>query len=151
MIYSSWDIEQNILKLVILGHFLPFYPPKNPKNQNFEKWKNLLKISSFYTCVPKITIYDNKWCTVPEIQSETDIIFCDFGLFFALLKPKKSKFLKNEKNTWRYHHFAYVYQKLWWDDVWFLRYGTWWTEGQTNGQKKWHIEVGAPPKKIQKM
>ena len=31
MIYSSWDIEQNILKLVILGHFLPFYLHKNPK------------------------------------------------------------------------------------------------------------------------
>ena len=27
IIYSSWDEEQNILKLVILGHFLPFYPP----------------------------------------------------------------------------------------------------------------------------
>ena len=24
MIYSSWDIEQNILKLVTLGHFFPF-------------------------------------------------------------------------------------------------------------------------------
>ena len=48
MIYSSWDIEQNILKFVILSHFLPFYPPKNPKNQNFEKGKNLLEISSFY-------------------------------------------------------------------------------------------------------
>ena len=24
--YSSWDIEQNILKLVILGHFLLFTP-----------------------------------------------------------------------------------------------------------------------------
>ena len=31
MIYSPWDIEQNILKLVILGHFLPFYPLKTPK------------------------------------------------------------------------------------------------------------------------
>ena len=31
MIYSSWDIEQNILKLVILGHFLPFYPIQTPK------------------------------------------------------------------------------------------------------------------------
>ena len=30
-------MEQNILKSVILGHFLPFYPPKNPENQNFEK------------------------------------------------------------------------------------------------------------------
>ena len=50
MIYSSWDIEQNILKLIILGHFLPFYTPKNPKNQNFEKWKKFLEISSFHTC-----------------------------------------------------------------------------------------------------
>ena len=24
---------------VILGHFLPFYPTNNPKNQNFEKIK----------------------------------------------------------------------------------------------------------------
>ena len=26
--------------IVILGHFLPFYPTNNPKNQNFEKMKN---------------------------------------------------------------------------------------------------------------
>ena len=25
--------------LVILGHFLPFYPPNNPENQKFEKMK----------------------------------------------------------------------------------------------------------------
>ena len=31
MIYSSWDIEQSILNLVILGHFLSFYPQKPPK------------------------------------------------------------------------------------------------------------------------
>ena len=34
------DIEcnrQNIF--VILNHFLPFYSPKNPQNQNFEKLK----------------------------------------------------------------------------------------------------------------
>ena len=78
MIYSSWDIEKNILKLVILGHFLPFYSPKNPKNQNFEKWKKLLEVLSFYTYVPKITII---WCMVPEIWSETDRTFCYFGPF----------------------------------------------------------------------
>ena len=26
---------------VILGHFLPFYPTNNPKNQNFEKMKKI--------------------------------------------------------------------------------------------------------------
>ena len=60
-----------------------FYPPKSPKNQNFEKL-NLLEVSSFYTCVRKITII---WCTVPEILSETDKKFCHFGWFFALLPP----------------------------------------------------------------
>ena len=38
MIYSSWDVECDRLKLVILGHFLPFYSPKNPKKSKF--WKN---------------------------------------------------------------------------------------------------------------
>ena len=31
MIYSFRDIERGVLKLVTLGHFLPFYPSKNPK------------------------------------------------------------------------------------------------------------------------
>ena len=113
MIYSSWDIEQNILKLVILGHFLPFYPRKNPKNQNFEKWKNLLETSSFYTCVPKITII---WCMVPEIWSATDRIFCHNGPIFCPPSPfpngpRESKFSKNKKSTWRYYHFTNVYHK----------------------------------------
>ena len=93
---------------------MPFYP------QNFEKWKNLLEISLFYTCVPKITII---WCMVPEIQSETGRIFCHFGPFFALSAPwqlGKSKFWKTEKNAWRYYHFTHVYHKWQSYDVWFL-------------------------------
>ena len=41
MICSSWAIEREGLKSVVLGHFLRFYSPKNPKNQNFEKNKKL--------------------------------------------------------------------------------------------------------------
>ena len=59
MICSSWDIEKNILKLVILGQFLPFYiPPKNPQNKKFEKWKNFLEISSFIHVYQKSQSYD---------------------------------------------------------------------------------------------
>ena len=99
MIYSSWDTEWNILKLVILGHFLPFYPQKTPKNPNFEKWNTLLEISSLYKCVQKVTII---WCMVPEMWSATDKIFCHFGPFFALLplppdKPKNQNFEKLKK------------------------------------------------------
>ena len=30
-------MERDKLKAAILDHFLPFHPPKMPKNQNFEK------------------------------------------------------------------------------------------------------------------
>ena len=41
MIYSFWDIQHDRRKLVILGQFLPFYPTKNPKTQNFENMNNI--------------------------------------------------------------------------------------------------------------
>ena len=82
MIYRSWDIEQDKLKLVILGHFFSLNPHKSTKNQTFEKSRNLLEIFSFYKCTPKISII---WCTVPEIRSKTDTIFGHFGPFFSLL------------------------------------------------------------------
>ena len=107
MIYNSWDTELNILKLIRLGHFLPFY---------------FFALSSFYTCVSKITIIR---CTVPEIRSKVDRIFCHSGLLFALLPPYGPgilKFWKNETNSWRYHNFTNVYHKWQSYDVWFLRY-----------------------------
>ena len=69
--------------LVIFGHFLPLYPPKNQKNQNFKTIKKKHReMSSLYTCVPKITII---WCMLPEIWNTRDLIFYHFGPFFALL------------------------------------------------------------------
>ena len=41
MIYSSWDIEHEVPELVVSGHFLPFHPSKNSKNQSFEKMKKI--------------------------------------------------------------------------------------------------------------
>ena len=48
-----WDTEADIIFLVILDHFLPFYPP-SPKNHYFEKLKKKkhLEILSFHKCVP---------------------------------------------------------------------------------------------------
>ena len=43
---------------VILGHFLPFYPPNNPKNQNFGKIKKTIIIISY---------------TAPDIWYMTDV------------------------------------------------------------------------------
>ena len=127
---------------------MPFYRTNNPKNQHFVKIKKLLEISSFYSSVPKIIII----CyTVTKIWHMTDVIaIFQFGLFYALLLPwqlEKLKFNKKKsKKSLRYHHFTYVYQKLWSDEVWFLRYGAWWTDGQMGRWEKWHIEAGATPK-----
>ena len=92
MIYSSWDIEQNILKLVILCHF--FTPLKPLKIKILKKWKTHLVISSFYTCVPKISII---WCTVLEIRSETDRIFCHLGYLFPFHPPSLPKWSRKLK------------------------------------------------------
>ena len=70
------------------------------------------------------------WSEVPEIWNVTDKNFCHFGPFFAFshsYQPKKSKFWKNEKSTWRCYHLTDVYHKWKSYDVWFLRYEVWWT------------------------
>ena len=60
------------------------------------------------------------------------VIFSFWAVFspFTSVTPEKSKFKKNEKDAWRYQ-FIYVYQKLWSDDVRFLRYGAQRTDGRT--------------------
>ena len=75
----------------------------------------------------------------------------DYFFPFYPSKAKKIKIKKkNEKETPGYHHSTYVYQKLWSNDVQFLRYGAQQMDGQMDGQtdgwKKWHKEVGAPSK-----
>ena len=125
------------------SNFLPFSTTNNSKNQDFEKWKKCLEISSFYTSVPKIMILCH---TVPEIWHVTDVIcIFHFKLFFALLPPaplppppqqsKKTKFHKMKKTTgdiiildmWtkNYDHMMYsswdMVSKRWmdrWTDRW---------------------------------
>ena len=125
MISNSWDIEQNILKLVILGNLCPFTPPpKNLQKSKFWKMKKFPGDIIILHCVPKITII---WCMVPEIWSEADRIFCHSGLLFAFylpppMDPENQNFEKNEKNIWRYYHLTNMYHKWQSYDVWFMRY-----------------------------
>ena len=62
--------------------------------------------------LPKIAIICH---TVPEIWHVANVIvFFILGYFFKLLssqQPKKYRFRKNEKKSWRYPHFTRVYQK----------------------------------------
>ena len=68
MTYSSWNIECDRLKLLILGHFLPFYPLNNKKR------KKVLEISSFYTCVPKPTSHEVRFLRYGVRQTEFFVI-----------------------------------------------------------------------------
>ena len=107
--------------------FCPLTLLTTQKIKVLKKWKKHLEILSFCTHVPQKIII---WCMVPKIFSATDRLFCHFGLFFALLpplQPGKSKFWKNENNSWRYYHFAHEHPK-WKSHVWFLRYGAQQTE-----------------------
>ena len=83
--------------------------------------------------------------TFPQISCVIYVIVIfHFGLFFALLRhwqPKKSKFKKSEKNTWRYHHFIIVYQKSWSNvtDVIIFHFGPFFAllQPEKSNLKKW--------------
>ena len=108
-----------------------------------------LEISSFLS-VPRFNI---KWYTVPEVWFVTDVTLISWlGLFFFSFHPsrptaQKIKMGKKwKKNSLRYHHFTHIYQKLWSDDVQFLRNGVQQTDRWTDGKSD--IGVGAPPYNI---
>ena len=105
MIYSSWDTECGSLKLVILGHYLPFYPSKNLKIEILEKWKISWRYQHFTRMYQKSKSYDVRFLRYRVRQTERIV-----------------KFWKMGKKSWRYYHFTHVYHKWQSNDLWFLRY-----------------------------
>ena len=106
--------------------FCPFIPPKTPKNQNFEKMKNVAGDIIHFTHLHQ----KPQWGTFPGIWSETDRIFCHFGghfLSFNLLKTWKFKILKKWKKHLEMPSFYILYQKSRSYHVCFLIYGVWQT------------------------
>ena len=117
---------------IIFSPFAPFFAtlllPNNPENQNFEKRKN----TSWDIIILHIVYQKwSSWRMIPEIWNATDIIFCHFGPFSALLPyywPRKLKFKKNLNSARRYYPLTHAYLKWRSYDVWFLRHKAWWTE-----------------------
>ena len=89
-------IECDRLKLVIMGHFSPFYHPLSSKPNKSEIWRNEEKkkiagdIIILHMCTKNTII----WGTVREIQSETDRIFCHLWSFFTPYNPQNQNFEK---------------------------------------------------------
>ena len=90
--------------------------------------------------------------TVPEIWCVTDVIVIfHFGLFFALLptsSPKNKNFKKMEKKIPGYFIILHICTNIYdytVPEIWCATDER--TDGRMDGRKKWHIEVGTPPKK----
>ena len=120
--------------------FCPFTPIKTKKNQNFEKYH-------FTQCTKN---HDHMLQCSWDMVCDGCNCYFSFWAFFALLplspqQPKKSQFNKNEKNTWRYHHFTHLFQKLWSIDIQFLRYGAQQMDRPADGQMEKVISRGGCP------
>ena len=142
--WEIWCLRWCVTDAIVIFQIGLFSAPFNcliaPKMKISKKWKKCLEISSSYTSVPKIMIM----CyTVPEIWHVWN--YLSFWAIFALLppnSPKKQNVYKMKIKHLEISSFYTCVPKImirWW---WFLRYDV----QQTDGQKKWHIEVGAPPK-----
>ena len=117
---------------VIMGHFLPFDPPNNRKNQNFEKIKKPLEMLLFYTCVPQMTTI---YCMVPEILSVADIFFFVMLGYFLPFYPtpfpltaQNIKILKKARKLLEIFYLSTMNKNQKSNNVWFLRYGAQQTE-----------------------
>ena len=161
MVYDGWNCY-----FLFSAIFCPFDSPNSPKKsfRTMEKTTTTTTPNWRYHHFPQV--YQKSWsyailflrymvCDGCNCYFSFWAIFCPFTTLIAqkikISKKKKITTIKtqnkkttnkqtNKKDTWRYH-FTHVYQKLWLDDVQFLRYGA----RQTDGRKKWHIEVGVPP------
>ena len=145
MIYSSWDIECDRLKLAILSLFCPFTPLKTKKSKVLIKWQKHYWRYHFTHMYQKFQSYDVWFLRYGVWRTEFFVILDHFLPFYHPNNPKNQKFWKNKKHLG--YLFTHVHHKLWSHDVWFLKYGAWQTDGQMDGQEKWHIGVVAPPKK----
>ena len=82
---------------VVLGHSLPFDPPKNPKMKNFEKKK---KNAWRYYHFALVYYKWQSWCMVPDISSTADRIFLSFWAVscpFTPNNPENQHFEKMKK------------------------------------------------------
>ena len=91
--------------------FLPFQPPDNLENQNFEIEK---KTSRYIIILHICTINDNHMVYGSWDMECTRQNLLSFSTIFTLSPsygPRKLKFWKNEQYNWRCYHFTNEYHK----------------------------------------
>ena len=97
MIYSSSDIQQNILKLVILGHFLPFCLLKTPKIKIVKNEKICWRYHHFTIVYQKSLSYDVWFLRYGVRQTEFFVMMDRFLPFYPPMDPENQNFEKMKK------------------------------------------------------
>ena len=117
MIISYTVPEINCVKdisliIIILGYFLPFYPTNRLKNKNEKKMeKNPWRLIILHKCTK-----NHDYMLYCSWDMACDRCNCCFS-FWAISCPftpltAQKRFQKNEKNSWRNHHFTHLYQRI---------------------------------------
>ena len=94
--HDIWFLRYEIQQaeyLIILDHFLPFYPPNNPKNQNFEK---LERTPGDIIILHMCTINDDQMI-YGYWDIEPDRFFCHFRPFLPFYSPNNPKYQNSGK------------------------------------------------------
>ena len=136
--YDAWfpryRVQQNLLSFWAI--FCPFTQLTTQKIRILKNEKNNQRYHHFTQAHHKWQSYD-VWFLRYKAQL-TEFVLSFWVIFSPLtsLTQKITILKKMKKKNCRYHHFTHVYQKLWSDDVWFLRYGAGKTDGQMDRDGK---------------
>ena len=118
MIFLAWAawvlfnfyLKQNKLKLVILGHFLPFVPLKSQKIKLLKNGKICRKYHHFTHVHQKLQSYDVRFLRYGVRQTKKIVILCHFLPFYHhhLLITNIKILKKKLKNGSRYYLFMHT-------------------------------------------
>ena len=129
--YGSWDmVRDGYNYFSFWAIFCPFVPltAQKIKIKNKKTKKTPGDIIILHMCTKD---YDQiTYGSSDMVHDRCNCYFSYWAIFWPFTPPppnsrNKSTFWKNEKKPWTYYYFTYVYQKLWSDDVRFLRYSAW--------------------------
>ena len=95
MCFLRYGVQQTEM-FVILGHFSPFYPTNNPKNENFEKMEKNTRRSHHFTLVYHKWHPHDVWLQWYGAQKILFVIF-DF-FFYSLTSPTTCNYKIKKKN-----------------------------------------------------
>ena len=156
MMYGFWDMKCDEHNLLFSTNFylLTLPPKKTPEKSTFKKKlkkKKHLEISPFYRSVPKIMIIYILFLTLDMTLNRCNCYFSLRANFcpFIPLTAQKSKLIKKKKmpgDIITFHMCTKNYDQMMYSSWDMVRNGQ--MDRQIDGRKNWHIEVGAPPKKL---